>query len=30
MQILSVNDDESQHMPHIDNKIHIGDFIKFA
>lgn len=29
-EALSVNDDEIQHMPHIDNKIHIGDFIKFA
>ena len=29
-EALSVNDDEIQHMSHIDNKIHIGDFIKFA
>ena len=29
-EALSVNDDEIQRMPHIENKVHIGDFIKFA
>lgn len=29
-EALSVNDDEIQRMSHMDNKIHIGDLIKFA
>ncbi len=27
---LSVNDDEIKHMPDVDKKVHVGDFIKFA
>lgn len=29
-EALSVNEDEIEHMPNMDTKVHVGDFIKFA